>query len=41
MEEENGTCDERGNRSSPAPGEPPGVLQLIDQLEDVDCGWNL
>ena len=25
-----------GIRSSPAPEEPPGILQLMDQLEDVD-----
>ena len=36
MEEEIGTCDEGGNRSSPAPEEPLGILQLIDKLEDVD-----
>ena len=35
MEEEIGTCDEGGNRSSPAPEEPPGILQLIDQLENI------
>ena len=28
-------CDEGGNRSSPAPEEPPGILQLIDQLETI------
>ena len=31
-----GACDEEGNRSSPAPEELPGILQLIDKLEDVD-----
>ena len=36
MEEEIGTCDgEGGSRSSPAPEEPPGILQLIDQLESI------
>ena len=35
MEEEIGACDEGGNRSSPAPEEPPGILQLIDQLENI------
>ena len=35
MEEEIGTCDEGGNRSSPAPEEPLGILQLIDQLENI------
>ena len=36
MEEETEPCDEGGNRSSPAPEEPPGILQLIDKLEHVD-----
>ena len=35
MEEEIGTCDEGGNRSSPGHEEPPGILQLIDQLENI------
>ena len=35
MEEETETCHEGGNRSSPAPEEPPGILQLIDQLENI------
>ena len=35
MEEEIGTCDERGIISSPAPEEPLGILQLIDQLENI------
>ena len=34
-EEETEHCDEGGNRSSPAPEEPPGILQLIDQLENI------
>ena len=36
MEEEIGTCDEEGNIGSSAAAEPPGILQLIDKLEDVD-----
>ena len=36
MEEEIGTWDEGGNRSSSAPEEEPqGILQLIDQLENI------
>ena len=35
-EEETGTWDDGRNRCSPAPEEPPGILQLIDKLEDVD-----
>ena len=35
MELEIGTCAEGGNRSSPAPEEPTGILQLIDQLENI------
>ena len=35
MEEEIGACDEGGNRSSSAHEEPPGILQLIDQLETI------
>ena len=35
MEDLDGACDEGGNRSSPAPEEPPGILQLIDQLENI------
>ena len=35
MEEEIGACDEGGNRSSSAPEEPLGILQLIDQLENI------
>ena len=34
-EEETEPCYEGGNRSSPATEEPPGILQLIDKLEDV------
>ena len=35
MEEEIGTCDEEGNIGSSAAAEPPGILQLIDQLENI------
>ena len=35
-EEETGACDEGGSRSCPATEESPGILQLIDKLEDVD-----
>ena len=35
MEDVDETCDEGGIRSSPAPEEPPGILQLIDQLENI------
>ena len=35
MDEEIGTWDEGGNRSSPAVEESPGILQLIDQLERI------
>ena len=35
MEDVYGTCDEGGNRRSSAPEEPPGILQLIDQLENI------
>ena len=35
QEEEIGTYDVEGNRSSLAAEEPPGILQLIDQLENI------
>ena len=35
MEDVDGTCDKGRKRSSPAPEEPPGTLQLIDQLEHI------
>ena len=35
MEEEIGTNDEGGIISGSAPEEPPGILQLIDQLENI------
>ena len=34
-EEETEPSDEGGNRCSPAPEEPLGILQLIDQLENI------
>ena len=35
MEDEIGTWDEEGNRSTTAVEESPGILQLIDQLEHI------
>ena len=35
-EEETGPWDDGRNICSPTPEEPPGILQLIDKLEDVD-----
>ena len=35
MKEEIGACDEGGIISSSAPEEPSGILQLIDQLENI------
>ena len=41
MEEEIGTCDEGGNRSSPAPEEPPEILELEDVNGACDEGENI
>ena len=40
MEDVDGTCNEGGNRSSPAPKEPPGSLELEDVDGTCDEGGN-
>ena len=35
LEDVDGTCDEGGSRSISATEESPGILQLIDQLENI------